>query len=107
MVFISMHHILVSLEAPQRWGSDWLLTQGPEGSLLGHQGEETGLEGVCDDDVKQLLKVLPATTVSERTQCEKWLAARTMTAGRRPNSSEKLTLTTSRADDKDDDGGQA
>lgn len=61
-IFFKMQHILVSLEALQRWRSDWLLTQGPEGSLLGHQGEETWLEGVCDDDVKQLLKVLPATT---------------------------------------------
>lgn len=37
------------------------LTQGPEGPLLRHQREETGLQGVCDDDVKQLLEILPAT----------------------------------------------
>ena len=52
------------------------LTQGPERSLLGHQGKEARLQGIGDDDVKQLLKVLPAsragTQRSVRTQSEAW-----------------------------------
>lgn len=38
-----------------------VLTQGPKGPLLGHQGEETRFQGVCDDDIKQLFKILPVT----------------------------------------------
>lgn len=38
-----------------------LLTKGSKGPLLGHQGEESWFKGICDDDVKQLLKVLPVT----------------------------------------------
>jgi hypothetical protein len=44
-----------------------VLTQGPEGPLLGHQGEEPRLQGVGDDDVKQLLPVLPATANEKQT----------------------------------------
>lgn len=39
-----------------------LLTKGPKGPLMGYQGKEPRLQGVCDDDVKQLLKVLPVTS---------------------------------------------
>lgn len=39
-----------------------LLTKGSEGPLLGHQGKETRLQGICDDDVKQLFKILPVMT---------------------------------------------
>ena len=40
-------------------GADRSLTEGPEGPLVGHQGEEPGLQCVGDDDVKQILVVLP------------------------------------------------
>lgn len=54
--------------------SNYLLTEGPEGPLLGHQGEETGLQGVCDDDVKQLLEILPVTgrknNINLRDRCQ-------------------------------------
>lgn len=38
-----------------------ILTKGPKGPLLGHQGEETGLQGICDDDIKKLFEILPVT----------------------------------------------
>lgn len=38
-----------------------VLTKVPEGPLLGHKGEETRLQGICDDDVKQLFEILPVT----------------------------------------------
>lgn len=64
------------------------LTKGPEGPLLGHQGEETGLQGVCDDDVKQLLEVLPATarestaSASDRGAWPPWEGQWTWTASK-------------------------
>lgn len=36
-----------------------VLTKGPKGPLLGHQGEETRLQGIRDDDIKQLFEILP------------------------------------------------
>ena len=39
--------------------SEGSLTQGTERPLVGHQGEEPGLQRVGDDDVKQILVVLP------------------------------------------------
>lgn len=71
-VTISYHLFLGQLEASRGRSSaargvtsGLLLTEGPKGSLLGHQGEETRLQGVCDDDVKQLLEVLPARAKKE------------------------------------------
>jgi hypothetical protein len=38
---------------------DRTLTEGSEGTLVGNQGEEPGLQRVGDDDVEQILVVLP------------------------------------------------
>lgn len=58
-----------------------VLTEGPEGPLLGHQGEETRLQSVCDDDVKKLFKVLPVTSGERQSD-----AMRRTTAGPLPNA---------------------